>query len=281
MNRNQGNNGRIAFTKMSGHGNDFIMINGTDGLSHSDWSSFAIDVCRRRQSVGADGVIIIAPGERADFAMRIINADGSEAEMCGNGARCAALFAVSQGIVGTPMRFETQAGVIEACVKGSHAAVKLTDPTAFDPHITLSVGGERYEVIHVNTGVPHTIVFTERLKNVPVDSLGRDIRYHPRFAPAGTNVDFVTSAGPQRIAVRTYERGVEAETMACGTGAVAAAVASVLTGRCGGPPVKVEMPGGTLSVSFVMTGTACRDVWLSGPVVTVYTGEILEEELSE
>lgn len=281
MDGKQGSGGRIAFTKMAGHGNDFIMIDGTDGLPDRDWSAFAVDVCRRRQSVGADGVIVIAPSERADFTMRIVNADGSEAEMCGNGARCAALFAVRKGIVGTPMHFETQAGIIEACVKGSHAAVKLTDPAEFDPHITISACGRRYEVVHVNTGVPHTIVFTERLKDTPVESVGRDIRNHPRFEPAGTNVDFVASAGPHRVAVRTYERGVEAETMACGTGAVAAAVASVLTGRCGGPPVKVEMPGGTLSVSFVVSGKACRDVWLSGPVVTVYTGEIYEEELSE
>ena len=151
--------------------------------------------------------------------------------MCGNGARCAAAFALDQGIAGDTMRFRTKAGIIEGRINGTDAAIKMTDPSGLRTGITISVGSRNRTLHFINTGVPHAIVLTEHIDDEPVDELGRAIRYHDQFKPAGTNVDFVQVMTQERIRVRTYERGVEAETYACGTGAVASAIICNELGR--------------------------------------------------
>jgi len=259
---------------MSATGNDFIVINDVSVQHHLDWSAFAAQVCPRKVAVGADGVLILQHDDEADFLFRIFNADGSEAQMCGNGARCAAVFAFDNGLAGSSMRFTTLAGIISAKIDPDGVSIQMTDPSALEHDIFLSLHGREERVHSINTGVPHALVYTDNLSRVPVDTLGRVIRTHERFAPEGTNVDFVQVLGPHRLKVRTYERGVEAETLACGTGAVASAIMSTHLGLVSGPKAHVEMPGGELSIAFSSRRDAFRDVWLTGGVKAVYTGEV-------
>ena len=264
------------FYKMSGHGNDFIVLNGGAALNGIDWRECATRWCSRRTSVGADGLLVIEPSEMADFKLRIFNADGSEAEMCGNGARCAARFAELQGIAGSSMTFETTAGMIGATTEQDTVSIRLTEPKAVDSDILLNINGTELHVCVVDPGVPHSIVFRDHVMEMPADeviAMGRAIRNHPTFDPGGTNVDFVEVMGPSLIRVRTYERGVEAETMACGTGAVASAIVSHLYRGAGDSPIAVQMPGGVLTVEFQQEGEAFTDVWLKGEVHCIYKGE--------
>lgn len=262
---------------MSGHGNDFIIIDNRSGTVTANWSERAAAWCKRRTSIGADGLIIIEPGTTGDFRMRIFNADGSEAEMCGNGARCAAGFAVRKGFAKNRMVMETLAGMVGASVKDEMVAIQLTDPSSPKDNISLRIGEAAFPVYSINSGVPHAILFSERVAGMPADEVaktGHAVRFHPAFEPAGTNVDFVEILGPSHIRVRTYERGVEGETLACGTGAVASAIISSRFHGAGDPPIQVEMPGGTLIVDFKKSGDSFKDVWLKGAVDFIYEGRI-------
>ncbi|OIP46800.1 MAG: diaminopimelate epimerase [Deltaproteobacteria bacterium CG_4_10_14_3_um_filter_60_8] len=278
----------IPFTKMSGTGNDFILIDHrTPMLAGLDVAAFARAVCRRRFSVGADGLILIEPSVTADFAWRFFNADGSIAEMCGNGARCAARFAFTKGIAPAAMRFETLAGVIAAQVTESGerpASVKLrmTTPTAVVLNQPLMVDGTTKTIHAINTGVPHAVHFVDDLAATPVFAWGRLLRDHPEFQPAGANVNFVQTLGPASLKVRTYERGVENETMACGTGAVAAALVSALLGQAVSPVAVTTSGGDRLLVHFRLipedTPTV-TEVFLEGPAHFVYEGQLGKESL--
>ena len=209
----------IPFFKMSGSGNDFIVIdNREDRLAAIPIAvaDVAVKVCRRAMSVGADGLILVEDTDGADFSWRFFNADGSVAEMCGNGARCAARFAYMQGIAGPDMRFETDAGIIFATVLDRGVRLKMTDPEDLETGVSLTVGQGEMAVSRINTGVPHVVAAVADVNAVDVVGLGREIRYHERFAPAGTNVNFICPIGDNTLAIRTYERGVEDETLACG-----------------------------------------------------------------
>ena len=265
---------------MSGTGNDFMVINNMQGQFALDWSAFAARYCPRRTAVGADGVLILEASDEADFNYRIFNADGSEAEMCGNGARCAAEFAFHEKIAGAQMRFKTLAGIIEARINTDDVSIRLTDPYDLQKDIRLEIGNDLHIVHFINSGVPHAIVFTDSLSAIPVDELGRAIRMHEYFSPAGTNVDFVQISQAGHINVRTYERGVEAETLACGTGAVASAIISAYVKNVS-TPVRVTMPGGELKIGFALESKNVTDVWLSGAVVTVYTGNLLKVDCAQ
>jgi diaminopimelate epimerase len=269
------NTRKISFTKMAGAGNDFIMVNNVKDPVHLDWQAFAISACASKTGISADGVIILGEDKDTDFTFRIFNADGSEAEMCGNGARCAALFARQQGIAQTPMRFKTPAGTIGARIDGEDIAIRMTEPFGLETGIALDAPGGHLTAHFINTGVPHAVIYSDAIDNVPIADLGRAVRFHSRFSPAGTNADFVQVEGGNRIRVRTYERGVEDETLACGTGAVAAAIISVHLGKVAAAPVLVAMRGGELKIDFIRQGDRYTDVWLMGPVDTVFTGEVI------
>lgn len=261
---------------MSGTGNDFIVIDSFHQTIDIDYAQFARKCCARKVSVGADGVLVLGPGDGAvDFTYRIFNADGTEAEMCGNGARCAAAFAVERSIAGRHMRFKTLAGIVEARVNPEDVSIRMTEPHGLRKDIAITAEGREAVVHHINTGVPHAIWFTSELDNFPVDAVGRAVRTHPFFSPSGTNVDFVQVMESGGIRVRTYERGVEAETLACGTGAVASAIVSHATGRVAASPVRVSMPGGVLTIDFTCMDGDYSDVWLTGEVSFVYTGTLV------
>ncbi|MGB6970693.1 MAG: diaminopimelate epimerase, partial [Desulfobulbales bacterium] len=222
----------IPFAKLSGTGNDFIIIDHREPfIPESDQSEFARLVCRRRFSVGADGLILIENSEKADFRWQFYNADGSRAEMCGNGARCAARFAYEKDIAPAAMRFETTAGEIEAFVLsagGESVKIRLTAPEDLRLNIPVSLGSVEQTLHFINTGVPHTVLLVNDAGMVPVADWGRKVRFHEMFQPAGTNANFTQVLPGDTLMVRTYERGVEGETMACGTGAVASALIAVL-----------------------------------------------------
>jgi diaminopimelate epimerase len=267
----------ISFTKMESGGNDFIIIDNRKRILPHTLSKLAINLCRRRTSIGADGLIILDRAKEADYRMRIFNPDGSEAEMCGNGVRCLAMFAFINRIASKRAIVETKAGNVEAMVKGKKVKVKLGNPSDIKMNFKILIKPHLSQKVNfINTGVPHVVVFVPAVEKVNVESLGRAIRYHKRFAPSGTNVNFVTLKGKNSIYIRTYERGVEAETLACGTGAVASALVSGLWEKVSSP-VEVHTRGGeTLRVEYVREKgiEKFKEVWLEGEVRVVYKGEV-------
>ncbi|WP_456388327.1 diaminopimelate epimerase [Desulfolithobacter sp.] len=271
----------LPFVKMSGTGNDFIIIDHRKPLiDPGAQSAFARLVCRRKFSVGADGLILIEESEVADFRWQFYNADGSLAEMCGNGARCAARFAFMHSIAPARMRFETMAGIIEAEVVDIDVSVKMTEPGRAVLHRSLEVEDEKILVHSVDTGVPHAVVFVDDIESMDVNWLGSLIRHHPEFAPAGTNVNFVHREEDGAFKVRTYERGVEDETMACGTGAAAAALVSAMLGETASPVEIITSGGDRLTIVFdLQSGNQASNVFLKGPAHMIYRGELNAEAL--
>jgi diaminopimelate epimerase len=270
----------IEFWKMNGSGNDFILIDNRDGkVKDEEMPSLVARACRRRESVGADGLILVIPSERYDFAWRFFNADGGEVEMCGNGSRCVARFALLNGIAGEKMTFETMAGPVSAEVNGRMVKVRMPDPHGFRKDVPLPHEAGWISVDFLNAGVPHTVVQVRDLAEQPVVQQGRKIRYHPEFAPAGTNADFIHVLGPDLVEMRTYERGVEDETLACGTGAIASALVSAARGMVKGP-VRVKTRGGDLlTIHFRIQGGSFHEVWLEGSTSIAYRARLHGEAL--
>jgi len=263
---------------MSGTGNDFLMLDNRNGLlKEGEAVALAKVACVRRISAGADGVILIEKSSKAghDFRMRIFNADGSEAEMCGNGSRCIAVFAKQIGAAGDTQKIETLAGSLNAVVAKDllSAKVQLSQPSALEVKKNVDVLGQAVDIHFINTGVPHAVMFVPDVSKVDVKKTGACVRYHEVFKPKGTNANFVQLMGDNTIKVRTYERGVEDETFACGTGSTAAAI---IAGFVHGykSPVKVLTSGGsTLTIHFEKAGNTAAPPYLEGAVDTVYKGE--------
>jgi diaminopimelate epimerase len=268
----------IPFFKMSGSGNDFIIIdNRAAVVPEARVNELVTGACRRKMSVGADGLILIEPSDTVDFRWRFFNADGSPAEMCGNGARCAARFAYLQGIAARRMAFETVAGIIEASVDEDGVKIRMTDPTELKTGYGLNLDRATIVVGSVNTGVPHVVAVVEDIEAMDVIANGRWIRHHPDFAPAGTNVNFVALGNDNEIFIRTYERGVEDETLACGTGNVAAAVVLAHDRDLASPLSLTTRSGVKLTVHFKREAAHFTDVYLQGDARVIYRGELWEE----
>lgn len=272
---------KIHFTKMHGAGNDFVMIDDREGkVPWEDYFLMAA-LAGRHSGVGCEGVILIQKSDRADFRMRFLNPDGTEAQMCGNGSRCAAAFARSIGAArGVAMTMETLCGLVDAQMEGDgNVCVWLPEPSGRGYGIELNIRGRTVRGDFINTGVPHFVVEVPNISEVDVQGLGSALRLHPAFAPDGTNVDFVTFRPPNRMSIRTYERGVEAESGACGTGAVACAVVAVE--RAGlSLPAQVKTPSGyDLTVDGDWRRRRCTGLKLTGPVKFVFTGEIELDDL--
>ena len=281
----------MPFTKMVGAGNDFIVIDARPGRpagAGPDWKRLSPTLCDRHRGIGADGVLLLEPSRRADVRLRIFNADGSEAEMCGNGARCVARF-LAEGPPGSraagrrAVKIETRAGLISAVVAGERVEMRMTDPTGWQADLQLEVEGRRLRGTFLNTGVPHVVLPVAELEAVDVARLGRAVRRHRQFAPDGTNVNFIQTdpEDADRLRVRTYERGVEAETLACGTGVTASAVAHGLGRLRPGGRSRCRIAVGTrsgdvLHVSFEAARNGrearVREVVLEGPARRVFDG---------
>jgi diaminopimelate epimerase len=266
----------IRFWKLEGAGNDFLGLDGRLGGFKLNRKKIT-DLCDRRRGVGADGVLVVEKPKRrgADFRMRYYNSDGGEAEMCGNGARCFALLARAvSGRKGNVLRIQTQAGLVTLQIRGQEVQVSMTEPTKLRLGKKVVVAGRKVVVDFLNTGVPHAVMFVRSVRSVDVAQLGRAIRYHSAFAPSGTNVNFVEIGRGNRIHVRTYERGVEGETLACGTGVVASSILSNLRRGLRSPILVTTRGGDHLRVGFSMVNGQARKVTLQGPARIVYTGVI-------
>lgn len=265
---------KIHFWKMHGAGNDFIVVDDRElrfPLHDAEWLRWLMD---RRRGVGAEGLLLLQPSERAHIRMRFINPDGREVEMCGNGARCLARLAWELGAAPEAMAIETGAGIVHAWIRGGQVRLAMTPPRDWRMNLRLEAAGRTWLAHYVNSGVPHVVVAVDDLDGLDVREVGRAIRYHDAFAPAGTNANFIHIVGPRELRIRTYERGVEDETLACGTGIVASAL---IAGRLGHvhPPVSVRTAGGdVLQVDYVPTPDGARDVMLQGPAEHVYEGTV-------
>lgn len=296
---------RLPFFKMHGAGNDFVVVLDPEGRFPGDAppaagaasalpsNALAARICAPHTGLVCEGLLVLqratAP-EGADFRMVFYNPDGSRASMCGNGARCAALCAYRAGWTARRATFATDAGTVPSEVmpgdgpSGGAVAVGMNDPgpvticDALDPsesRFPFPDGFNPTGIFLLDTGVPHAVQFTDNLPGMDVAACGRFVRWHSFFAPCGTNVDFVQVLGDREIAIRTFERGVEAETPACGTGVTAAAVAAMALGKCGAPvSVRVAF-GATLSVDCdSCDADGARGLRLTGPAAFVCSGQL-------
>ena len=268
----------VSFTKMSAAGNDFIIVDNRAGILNGiGIHEFARQVCRRRISLGGDELMVIeSPTSGGDFSMRTINPDGSEVKMCGNASRCVARYAHTHGLAGARMRIDTLGGPVYAWVEDEEVRVKLQLTSRIELDHALIADGERYIVHTVQvSGAPHAVVHMKDVANAASDSihrLGASIRHHADF-PQGVNVNFVQVIDVHTLWQRTFERGVEDETLACGTGAVASSVVSALLGQVD-TPLRLRVLGGELSVSFARQGDAFDELFLGGGTRFVAEGTL-------
>ena len=264
----------LAFWKMHGAGNDFILVDDRGETFPTDRNDWIASISRRNFGVGSEGVILIQPSAEHDFRMRFFNPDGGEVEMCGNGARCVARLASEIGAAGSDMRFDTVAGPIGASVSDGIVRLDMTPPFDWVLNGSIEIDGETRTYHQVNTGVPHVVMQVDDAETIDLVKLGAAIRYHEAFAPAGTNANFISLLGEDHLRVRTYERGVEAETPACGTGMVAC---GLIAGKLGlaESPVKITCTGGdVLEIGFDLTDDGAENVTLTGGATHVFKGEV-------
>jgi diaminopimelate epimerase len=263
----------MQFYKMSGSGNDFVVFDNRDYHLPADITTLVQRLCHRRNGVGADGVLLLEKSGRLDFRMRYLNADGGEAAFCGNGGRCIAWFAHAIGAAGPRMSFAAGDGPHTAEVAGQRVRLSMREPRDVRLNFLLDLEGRGYAASFADTGVPHVVVPVAELDSFDVAGAGRRIREHRMFEPDGTNANFIEVVDRHRLRIRTYERGVEDETLACGTGATAAAVTAALRGLADSPVECATRGGEVLTVHFRRDGDEVRDVELEGDVRLLFTGE--------
>lgn len=269
----------LEFWKLSGAGNDFIAIDNLTGIVPEEGRAARIARwCRRGTDVGADGVLLIEPPQSGGhFRMRYYNADGSEGETCGNGSRCIARFALLRGVAPLEMQFETIAGPYHAKVEEETVSVGITDAFGYRGPIRIDGDAFEGECHFLNTGVPHVVVEVEDVAAVRVFEAGRFLRHHAEFQPAGANINFVQVRNPHELAIRTYERGVENETLACGTGSVAAAIVMTRLGLAEAPVRLQTASGEYVETGFTPAGDGARNVTLRGGARVVFRGYLPDE----
>ncbi|VAX35077.1 Diaminopimelate epimerase [hydrothermal vent metagenome] len=262
---------------MAGAGNDFIVIEAQKGLN---LKRLALKVCDRTNGIGADGVLVLDKSKKSDYRMRIINADGSEAEMCGNGARCMVAYIVANKKLKKKLfSMETLAGEILGEVQGEVANIRLSEPRDYKASIPLTINKRKINVSYIDTGVPHVVVAVSGLGNIDVQKIGNLIRFHTKFKPRGANVNFVEQIKANLVNARTYERGVEGETKACGTGSVASAIMMYLKMNLSimnkkNSKMKVcTASGEILDITFDINDGKPSNVWLKGSAKFIAKGE--------
>ena len=268
---------KIPFWKMHGAANDFIVVDDRALTFPAGDHAWLARIMSRRTGVGSEGVLLIQPAQATDFRMRFFNPDGGEVDMCGNGARCIARLASELGVAPARMRFETGAGVVGAEVNGDQVLLTMTEPRDWRMNRALLIDGKLHPYHFVNSGVPHVVMEVDDLSAVDVRKLGAAIRYHDDFAPRGTNANFIALEGSDTVRVRTYERGVEDETLACGTGMVACGLIAGRLGRVQRPVRVKPASGDILEVDYTPTPDGATRVTLRGPAVHVFQGELSYE----
>lgn len=270
---------KIEFTKMTGAGNDFVVIDNRDGKI-GNGSVAARKLCDRHWGIGADGLLLLEGGEKGSYRMMYYNADGSYGGMCGNGGRCIALFAHRHGIARARHEFEAINFVYRAEVKRKTVTLSMKGPSDLRMNILVSISRKSVRGYFINTGSPHVVIPIDRisrrlnLEDFDVVKSGRKIRHSKQFSPEGTNVNFIERGGDNTLRIRTYERGVENETLACGTGSVACAIVGNLIWEMTPPISIVPKSGVPLSVDFTARGKIYKDVTLSGPAEELFRGTI-------
>lgn len=278
----------MEFCKMNGAGNDFIIVNNMDGKIPADqWPEIAKTLCERHMSIGADGFMVTEKpdSEDADYKMLFFNSDGSMGEMCGNGARCICRYGYEFGLAGNIQRVETTAGlVIGEKINTRCFRIRLNDPSVIKLDYPVKVDGKEYECSYVelgNPGIPHAVVPIEGLKDYSTSELfdlGRKLRYHEAF-PKGANINFYEITGEDQVYERTYERGVEDFTYACGTGTGSMITVLTLKGKVSGKSVRVGMTGGELVIDVDREGEVIKNLYLTGPTNIVAMGTVTDEDL--
>ena len=258
---------KIRFTKMHGAGNDFMVIDDRELTFPAADAAYIADIASRRTGVGCEGIILLQPAEQADLRMRFFNPDGSEVDMCGNGARCLARFAHELGAAPAVMRMQTGAGIVHASVAENEVTLELTPPAGL--RCDLELDGIPWTADYVDTGVPHVVCWVEDPDPIDVQTWGSRIRHLARFAPGGTNANFASVGPDGKLILRTFERGVEAETLACGTGAAAAAVLAAAR-KWVSLPVAVHCASG-YDLLIDNSGGRCT---LTGNAERIFDGEI-------
>ena len=277
----------MRFTKMNGAGNDFIIVENLRGeLDEQKLSKLARTLCDRRMSIGADGLMAVVPAKGTDdYGMLFFNCDGSLGEMCGNGARCICRYGYEHQLAGETQTIETTAGLVTGeRIDARNYRIRLPQPQNLQ-YLALDVDGQKVGCMYLelgNPGIPHAVVQYPGLREADereLFELGRKLRYHPAF-PKGANVNFLEKLGENRFYERTWERGVEDFTYACGTGTGASVYALAEKRRCG-DHVQVEVKGGLLTVDIVRVGKKCTDLLLTGPASLVCAGEVFEEAIPQ
>ncbi len=271
----------IEFAKVEGAGNDFILIDNRSGIYKFPLKEFARIVCHRRSGIGADGLIVLEKSNKADFKMRYLNSDGSEGGMCGNGGRCAALFCFLEDGQKKSLQFEALKNIYRAETAGQNIRLSMMNPRDFKQNIIIFYQNQEYKMDFVNTGAPHTAIFLSDLPNnlytkldsLEIISIGKYIRFHPYYAPEGTNVNFIETLVNRKIYIRTYERGVEDETMACGTGSVACAILAALKFNWQSPVEVFTKSNYKLLVYFKKENNIISNVILEGSARLVFNGK--------
>ncbi|MBI3587315.1 MAG: diaminopimelate epimerase [Ignavibacteriales bacterium] len=270
---------KIKFTKMSGAGNDFVVIDNRERVI-TDGSALAKTICDRRWGVGADGLLLVEKSDKATYKMMYYNADGSYGGMCGNGGRCIAYFTVAAGIAPRDHSLEALDYLYKAHVNEAVVTLHMKDPKNLKLNFMLPVDSKKIKAHYVDTGAPHVVIPIENvnkrkpsLESLNVYKLGEKIRYHKKFLPAGTNVNFIELTAANQLKMRTYERGVESETLACGTGSVASAIMGNLLYHLEPPITIIARSGSLLTVDFKRSGKQFSDISLSGPAAITFTGE--------
>ncbi len=276
----------MRFTKMNGAGNDFLIINNLEEqLPHDCFPSLARTLCHRHMSIGADGLMVVEHSDQADFQMLFYNADGSEGEMCGNGARCICRYGYENGLAGEHQRIETPSGLVTGeRIDSRNYRIRLTDPSVIELTHPVHYNGITYPCSYVelgSPGLPHAVVPIRGLAQKTMDELrplGAALRSHSSF-PKGANVNFYDIVGEDEIVELTYERGVEDFTYACGTGTGSTVLSLMLLGKVSGSNVKVTVPGGELRITVELNGKQVKNLYLTGPTNVVCHGEVTDEDL--
>jgi len=278
----------LKFWKMNGAGNDFIVINNIEEkIPAEKYGEIARLLCERHMSIGADGMMFVEPSEKADYKMAFYNSDGSMGEMCGNGARCICRYGYEVGLAGEVQTVETTAGIVTGHrIDNRLYKIRLNDPSTIQLEHPMEIDGKTYDCSYVelgNPGIPHIAVAVEGLKDYPTRELfdlGRKMRYHESL-PKGANINFYEITGEDQVYERTYERGVEDFTYACGTGTGSMVTVLTLKGKVSGSGVRVGMTGGELIIDVERgeDGKTIENLYLTGPTNIVAKGEVTDEDL--